>query len=506
MSRVDFLSRGVPAGLTSLSGGLNSTDNPLFLKENEASDLQNIDFDTNGAFKKRSGYSRLNTSAFNSGATWTSLHFFESSTADFLIGTCGNKLAKMDDFDGTWDDITGSLTITAGNNNIFSWRTFNGKVYGTNNVDVPILWSGSGNGATWTVVTGITKVKWIEVFENYMFLANVELSSVRQATRLYWSTIKDAETWSTTDFVEIGLQDGQEITGIKTLGDRLVIFKERSIYIGIFTGDSNVPFIFVKTKSHVGSISGYSVQEVNNGLIFLSQDGFYFFNGTTSEKISERISVTMDTFNKNRFSVSQSAYQKERNRYWLALTTSGGSTNNRVITFDSFNNAFSLYKGHNANCFVTLHTSGQERIYFGDYAGFVYRADTGLNDNPSGTATSIEGYLKTKWFDFGDQTNQKATPNLVVYFTYKTGIVTFAYAYDLSEGEVILSFSTTAPGELWDTAVWDVSEWGASGGFFRRIDLDGRGRVVRYRFYNNTLSETFHINGIATNVHLETDG
>ena len=44
-----------------LSGGLNSTAGPFGLKDNESSDLQNIDFDQFGSILKRNGYSNLNS-------------------------------------------------------------------------------------------------------------------------------------------------------------------------------------------------------------------------------------------------------------------------------------------------------------------------------------------------------------------------------------------------------------------------------------------------------------
>ena len=592
MASIDFTSKTVPYGLKYLSGGLNSTDNPLSLDDAEASDLQNVDFNVNRSFKKRNGYTTLNSSAFNSGATATSLHWYETSSSDFLMGTFGNKVAKMDDFDGTWDDITedqsvtftgsglddatsggtytgngdieykvvidatgtpdtfewfkdsvsqasgvsitGSAqtldngltitfaattghttndqwvfhpatTITAGNNNLFKWSTFNGKAYGTNGVDRPIKWAGSGNASLWTVLSGMTKAKWCEYFENYMFVANVTVSSTVHQTRIYWSTLDDAETYSSADFNEIGLDDGQEITGLKALGDRLVVFKERSIYIALFTGDADIPFAFKKSQSSVGCVSGYSIQEVNNGLIFLSLDGIYFFDGATSTKISDRISSTINGYTKSRFATAVSGYQRDANRYWLSFTASGGSTHSAIVTWDSFNNAFSVYSGIAANAITVLRTSGDERIYFGDYGGFAYRADSGTSDNPLGTETAVTAYWRSKWFDFGDPMNQKGVPNVTAYFNYASTTMTFIYSYDLESGDQFSqTFSIQAPGSLWDQANWDEGEWGGSGGSFVRLDLDGRGRLIRFAFYNDVLDEQFQINGIGMNAHLET--
>ena len=496
--------RSVPIPFKKNGGGLNSTFGHLNLEINESSSLLNIDFDRSGSFLKRNGYSRLNSSAFNSGAVWTSLHWYEAST-DFLIGTCGNKLAKMDALDGTWDDITGSLTITAGQDNQFRWTTFAGTALGTNGVDVPIQWAGSGNGAAMAVPTGLTTAKYIEIYNSYVFLANVTVSGTLHTTRVYWSNINSITGWTSTDFNDVQKNDGQDITGLKRLGQKLVIFKDRSIYQAVFTGDTDIPFVFEQTPSTVGCVAGGSIQEVENGLVFESQDGYYYFDGNTSYKLSDRVTTTLETFNQNRYQYTVSCYQKTKNRYWSAQTVSGSTTHNQCMIWDSFNNAWSVYEGHNPNCFAIVYTSGQERVYFGDYAGYVYRADTGTNDNPLGVETAIEAYYYTKWFDYDDLVNQKQTPHVKVYFQINNTTMTFTYSYDLEDADTYSNtFSMATGSSLYGTAIYDTNTYAGNGGSFVRRDLAGRGHLIRLGFKNSVLSEVFRIDGFGMLPNLDT--
>ena len=501
-----YTSSAVPIGIISMSGGLNTSASGLALEDNESTSSQNCDFDIFGSVLKRNGYARLNTTAFNVGATWNSLHWLElSSGTDFLMGTCGNKLAKMDSLDGIWDDITGFLTITAGNNNHMRWRTFLDTAVGTNNVDVPIKWTGTGNGAALTVPTNLTKAKFIEVFNAYTILAHITLSATDHKSRLYWSTINTIETWDAADFADIARNDGTDITGLRVLGDKMVIFKERSIWVGLFTGDADIPFQFIMTPSSVGCIAPDSIQEVSNGLKFLSIDGFYYFDGANSTKVSDKITVTLDTFGRNRFSNVQSVFQRTNNRYWSAFSTSGGTTNNRCITWDSVNNAYGLYKGHNANCFEIVHTSGEERVYFGDYAGFVYRADTGLNDNPSGTETAIDAFHYTKWLNFNDLVDVKGIPSVYIYYQISSSTLTFAYAYDFENADTYTqTFTLSTSSSVYGSAVYGTDTYAATGGAIIRRDLTSRGRVVRFKFANATIGGTFRIDGLGILGYLET--
>ena len=64
-----------------------------------------------------SNYVKLNTSALNSSADVNGLFWFEyekSGKQRKAVSVCGDKCYKMDDLDGTWDNITSSISITTG--------------------------------------------------------------------------------------------------------------------------------------------------------------------------------------------------------------------------------------------------------------------------------------------------------------------------------------------------------------------------------------------------------
>lgn len=508
MAGINYTSNSIVFNLIKSTGGLNSTSSGLNVEDSESTDCQNIDFNKFGSILKRNGYTTLNDSAFNSGAGWAGLYWYVKNTTGvgYLVGVCGDKLAKMDDLDGTWDDITGALTITDNDDTQISWTTALDAVIGTNNVNVPFKWTGAGNGAVLDVPTDLTKAKFVEHWSNYTFLANVTVNATVYQTRIYWSNIDSITTWTDTDYRNVGNDDGQNITGLKALGDRLVIYKERSIWIAQFTGDSDIPFVFTRTQSNVGAESGYSICEVDNGHVFRSQDGYYYFDGLNSVKISDKISTTLQSYASTRAKYVPAVYQKSKNKYWAAESASGGSTHSKVVTWDSFNSAFSVYTGINANCFALVYYAGDERVYFGDYSGFVYRADYGADDYPAGTQTAIDAYYCTKWFNFDDLANKKGIPHVMLYHQIASTTLTFSYSYDFDSGfdysqTILLGTSS----DEWDTAIWDTATFAASGGAVKRVDLTGRGRVVRFKVSNAIKAETMQIDGFGMCIHLETD-
>lgn len=593
-SKSPFTTPNISVAYRSNAGGLNSTASPTALQDNESSELLNVVFNKFGAVKKRAGYTALNTSAFNSGATWNGIYWYElNSGSQFLTGVCGNKIAKMDDLDGTWDDITQTgavvftgaglndataggtftgngdieykvvidatgtpdtfewfkdnvsqaagvsitggaqtldngltitfaattghtlnnqwvfhpaTTITAGNNNHVSWATNVNTMLGTNGVNRPFKWTGSGLASIMSVPAGLTTAKYVAVYQGYTLLANVTVSGVVYPNRVYWSALDSISSWDSADFRDVNTGDGQSITGLKVLGESIVVCKTRSIWTGQFTGDADIPFVFGESRSYVGAVADESIQVIDNGLMFLSSDGFYFFDGNNSFKASDRINATLDTFAKNRFSECVSSFNATLNRYITSFTTSGGSTHNRNITWDNFNNAFSLWSGVNANCFARVYVSGEERTYFGDYLGYVYRMDVGTDDYPSNVQTAITSYYYTKWFDYGDLIIKKAVPITAIYFQLTNSTMTFVYSYNFeSADQYTQTFSMSAGGSLYGSGLYGTATYASSGGGVRKRHLTGRGEVIRMGFKNSTLSETFTLDGFGAYPYGETE-
>jgi len=271
-----------------------------------------------------------------------------------------------------------------------------------------------------------------------------------------------------------------------------------------------------KANSSVGCSSGFSIQDIDNGHVFLSQDGFYFYDGSNSFKISDNINTTILGLNTSRFDLARSLVQRNKNRYLCALPSSSQVENNRVLVWDYFHNSWSLYTGINASSMATFYVDGyNERPYFGDYAGFAYRYDTGTSDYPLNVQTAINSIYYTNWKSFGDIVDKKGIPSVVIYFQNSNSVLTFGYSYDFegsSDGlaednssqysqTVDLSTST----DVYGVGAYGTATYAGSGGDIIRRDLTGRGRVVRFSFSNNIIGETFQIDGIGTLAHLETN-
>lgn len=589
MAGINFTTGSQPISDINFNGGLNTTGGPLSLDNNEASDLNNIDFNKLGSILKRNGYSALNTSAISGSAQSDGLHWYEyvssGTYTSLLLNVTNGKIYKMSGLNGTWTDATGTATVTAGN--FCDFETWLNTAYITNNTDIPSFMviganaapmppftansytfqvSGittapsvgdtyTNNAVTFTItyvrVSGsvgaqagqivatasgapstsgtlirtsgvgdgnitftsfganinLTKAKFLVQYNNYIFAGNVVVGGVTYKSRIYWCNIKDDLTWLATNFIDISKDDGQQLQNGITLGDRLVLFKERTAYNVFFTGDADIPFTVQKSNSNVGTVAPFSIQEIENGIVFLSYDGFYYYDGNNSYKISLKIQSTLMGYNTTRFSQARSMNQKNKNRYFCSIPSNGQTNNDTVIVWDWQLNAFSLYTGMSASSMTTVYvTSIEERIYFGDYAGFVYRLDNGVDDYPLNVQTAINSYYYTNWKSYDDICDQKGIPNVYVYYQTNNAVITLAYSYDFETADTYSqTFSTATSTSVYGSALYGTGTYAGVGGAQQRRDLDGRGRVIRLAFKNANLSETFQIDGLGSFAHLESN-
>ena len=360
-----------------------------------------------------------------------------------------------------------------------------------------------------TANANITSAKFVKSYNNYLFWANVVVGTTSFKTRIYWSNIKDSTSVAADSWIEIGLNDGQEITGIRVLADRLVVYKERSIYNVYFTGDTDIPFILPgggKSTSNVGCVAPWSIQDVENGHVFLAPDGIYYYDGAGSTKLTHRISNTISGFNANYFKNSVSTVYKVKNKYMLTFCSASNTTANRIIVWDFFNNAFSMYVGLAPSAMATFFVDGYtETPYFADYSGYTYQMEYGLNDYPLGTKTAISSYYYTNWRSYQDLCDQKGIPQIYIYFQTSNSVLSFSYSYEFENTDqytasIPLFYGT----DVYGTCLYGIAVYAGAGGAVVRRDLTGRGRVVRFKFANNSMDEQFRIDGLGTLAHLET--
>jgi hypothetical protein len=316
----------------------------------------------------------------------------------------------------------------------YTFATQNDTVYICNGVDANQKW----NGTTFTTQGGSPpSAKYVKVHKNFMFLAG----NTTNPSRVFFSALGDPETWPALNFIDVGKGDGDQITGLAILLDRLVITKTNSVWL--LEGDSSANFVLRRITDTAGCVDMHSIVVVRDALGMLARDGFYFFDGVKMALASEKVIGTFDTLNKSQFGLVAAVYDAARRKVFCSIPSAGMLFNDTVLVFDELRTAWTIYKGINAASWVVWRQFNTDHLLFGDATtGQMYDAETGYSDN--GAAISM--YVVTKAQDLGGSELAKFPTQVLVDAKETSGngsaMLSVSYFKDLSATESAVETKT----------------------------------------------------------------
>lgn len=463
--------------------GINTAIPPTEIDDSEAQDLLNFEFDDNGNLSTRRGVTQLSADTF--GGRITSLHYFTVDSGEIgILFTTGTTLRIIETNGTGLTTLSGALTLP--NDTFWQWVTFNGMAIGVNKAtsgDNPIKVSAA---AAATALTGSPpKAKYIAVWNSRVWVAHAS-----NLNRIQACALGNPEDWTATGAagaftLDIDTNDGDQITGLYSTRDALYVFKRRSIHRIVAFADPNTdPANFrreVVTKD-VGCVSPYSIQQIPNDVVFLSEQGiaslalvqtaedfrtaFYSRNVkeiTNFPKTIEEIpSLLCDT----------------GAQYWLSLPTSVAPNAKKVVyvldylkvdeaivrwaRFDGMvaGTAYTSFPGASGKTYVigALNSGGTNYQLF----TYVPRLST--------AAFSDQGsaYLKAfamKSFNGGAQLLRKYWHEWGIGFnllTASAGItITYIFDQNVNRGDSYsFGLTGTQTGSVWAAGVWAAGVWG----------------------------------------------
>lgn len=260
------------------SPGLRLDVDAFQLADGESPDLKNVDLDPRGGVNLRGALVPLNASSTPMCDEPHSMFAFATTggTEYLLIGagkgtfyTSGSSFTAID------------LAWTSTNRQRAA--THKDVLYIQNGVDAPRKWSGStATALTQTFNDNLASpddgdmpiAKTICGWQSYVWVANTYESSTQYGSRVRFSHPNRAEDWRTDDYIDIDVgRDGDQITALVPLSDRLLVFKNRSVHA--ITGYDADTFA-VHFVAEVGTPAQESVCQTEYGVYFFSwPDGMY---------------------------------------------------------------------------------------------------------------------------------------------------------------------------------------------------------------------------------------
>jgi len=369
----------------------------------------NLMFDSKGAVTLRPGTTLIDAQISNN---YACLGLFDALFSDSSLNVplavfsddTNNDIYSYDS--GAWgkvlqDDTSGYKT---------RFVMFSDRVVRVNGVDNMKVWD--GNGAWDTSGSPINpqsmnsyKTKYIEVYKSRIYTAG----NSSYPDRLFFSSVVNSSgvvTWTTsTDYVDINPNDGENISALKRFSLELLVFKPNYIYRFRTSGTDPDPLIKIGTRSQESVIEG------KRGVYFHHESGIYLYSGGYPKEISRPISDFIEAIPLSYYD-DVSSWNDENHIYFSIgdVTVGGVSFTNIVLRYTESSEVWTIYSyptefraGSSYNNGTTL----QQMV--GDDDGNVFTFNTGTTDN--GTAISYR--LITKWYELGSVADTKVLQQMI---------------------------------------------------------------------------------------------
>lgn len=357
------------------------------------------------------GYRSLNDFLSFSNATDAKIKgLFAAKANDGTVNLfCGNetKLLKFNAATSNLDDVTksgGSYSVSAENER---WRfvQFGTSVIACGGVGEPLQEFTLGSDTLFADLGGSPpKADFIAVVRDQVWTANIDEGSGRVPFRTRWSGINDATSWTTgtdqSDFQDI--PDSGAITGLVG-GEYAVILSERSISRATYVGS---PLIYQVDRVETSRGCAYpgSVASIGRMVFYLSDDGFYLFDGRGSSPIgAEKVNKFFyNDVNLGQIDKISSAVDPENQVVVWSYTSNGSSngTPDKLLIYNYNLNKWSFAEV-DADIIAPFYTAGYNLDQLDNLASNLYSISGTLDSNVyKGGALLFGGSRDNKIFAF----------------------------------------------------------------------------------------------------------
>lgn len=490
--------------LNDFSGGLNTFDPEYISPLNQSPDLDNIIILDKG-FKKRNGDSTWNSSAMvSSVAAISGLGYVKfNSGTEFLNAVAGTKFFVDLGLSGTMVDSTGAVTITTGQNNIWTPVIYNNlQIWFGGAPDSPFKYSGSGN---------IAALGGSPPSANTAFVANnrvFPISTSANPSRIAWSILGDPEdyTGAGSGSSDVNKSDGEALQcGIVVGPDTAILFKNSSTHLMVLT---RAPFPIYQLQKGIG-IAGRYAYAYANGVIYFITPGLRMkstVDGVNFTTYPNDINDIFDSINTTRIPYIQGIYYQPLEWIMWVVSTGSNTTNNYLIVWDIQRRCFlRATTGFKANVVGLIQN---RRLVMGHYNGKMYEKlkQNIFTDSSEASPGAINGYWRVPYSGLSTEIDTTVHPIYidVVALTEASSTLNINYGFDFTSPSSGSQFSLVAMGSLWDVALWDIGVWGGQNATVLTQFVSGRGNLFSYLMSNATASQGFTVQG--TTVRLKKDG
>ncbi len=453
-------------------------------------DVGNVDLYPHGAMSTRSGLQKVSSTPWLSSAIIKQYQWESSgdTPTNYLLafsclsGAASAAIATMTMTGGsiifTNKPISPARAWAPGISDVIDITSFAGSAIFTYKSSLSLI-SFNGGDTCQPVTQSPSGARCAGAWGNYLFVGNIlnSAGTVRYGSRIQWCQAGNIGNWPADYYVDLDVDDGDEITGIWILGDNIVVFKKYKTFVGRWVGGTLL-FEF-KRRDLIGCVGPQATIEVEGALYYLSHNGFRVFDGfSPSESLSTSIYTSTTEINVDYQQISDATYAPALDQILFSVPHSTSTIKNRIYVFDRTLKSWTKYSVSMASMVTTRY--GNILTYFGNYAGYIYEFSTTALDD----AAAIAGYWESPWIDLTiPDRNKRITSATIMMDTISGSAALHLDIYTDWDDTTAKKQLTCALSGGPDTAE-------------KRLDFTVPCRVFKFKVYTNELNAKFTIHQI----------
>lgn len=399
-----------------LSGGMNRAVGEFMQSKDEMRLIVNYDLDDIGNLKKIPGYYQRGSSVDGGTEVLGLTPFYYGNSQQQIVVINGASDADAYIYnpeDNDWD--AESLSLSSGAKCEF--LNYLDGLFMCNLEDDTYYY----NGTTWSTTTNVTnapKSSYITSYSDRVYLANLDVSGTTHPSRVAYSSLPDDSyeiTWDMTSdgqYFDVSPKDGDEIMGLKVNFQKLLIFKEESLW----RYDKNTLQQFPGAP---GTNSQRTVKNVLGYTLYFHKTGIYRIDQGSVVKVSRAINDVIEGVKS--INLARTCAEVNGDHYRLFVgdvenPMTGIEIDNCLIDFDVAKNKFVLESlDHVPRVFSEYRDDRSDVTYSDDsytysyvdktYSGLVTAEDFRFFGDSSGDVWQLD-----------DEENQMDSANISAYF------------------------------------------------------------------------------------------
>ena len=265
------------------------------------------------------------------------------------------------------------------------------------------------------------------------WVANVRKNDLVHDDRIYYSPVNRFSTFPDSYFLDIGISDGDSFTALHSLGNRLLAFKQRKLYIINVSSTSDAGWYLEAEYDGMGCRQQESVCKTPFGVCWANDDGVYIFDGSSAPK---ELTLVLDDATWRTNQLSKNPAIGYNNKYKQLNVVQDTAADTDVFVYDFPTKGWSITKSIGSSG-ISNFLPSYDGLYYLEY-GATNGKTVKLLSGDVGTK-SID--LKTKDIDFGNPGLVKRVNRVFVTAKGSGTTLTFKYAND---GETAFATATDA--------------------------------------------------------------